>query len=62
MFTNPWYNRGKSQSRRTTMEEEKIDFRKASPETVLAAKKQVIAQYKAGKKPKKIHENVASNT
>ena len=43
------------------MEEEKIDFRKASPETVLTAKKQVIAQYKAGKKPKEIHENVGLN-
>ena len=40
------------------MEEEKIDFRKASPETVLAAKKQIIAQSKASKKPREIHENV----
>ena len=43
------------------MEEEKIDYRKASPETVLAAKKQVIAQWKAGKKTKEIQENVGLN-
>lgn len=40
------------------MEEEKIEFRKASPETVYTAKKQVTAQYYAGKRPKEIHENV----
>ena len=40
------------------MDEEKIDFRKASSETVYAAKKQVIAQWKAGKKTKEIQANV----
>ena len=39
------------------MDEEKIDYRKASPETVLAAKKQVIAQWRAGKKTSEIREN-----
>ena len=39
------------------MNEEKIDYRKVSPETMLTVKKTVIAQWKAGKKTSEIQEN-----
>ena len=39
------------------MNEEKIDYRKASPQEVYAVKKTIIRQYKAGKKTSEIQKN-----
>ena len=56
LFTFSWYNREKHE-RKETMEEVKIDYRKESAETVLAVKKQVIAQYQKKVKTKEIVQN-----
>jgi len=43
------------------MNEEKIDYRKTSADVMLAVKKTVIAQWKAGKKTREIRENTGLN-